>query len=174
MLPHLLKKIAPSIGASVLLEPNWERAGQITFKSGKRSYFRYNILNLNPMGSSEISKDKDYAHYFMKSLGYSVVPKSKTFFTQEWATIVGTPNRNIDGGRDQYADAGEGPAIRKVAEEIPARRHRHDHFRIGERGQKRGLGVVIGLDDQIMPGIGNERQQAEQRPLRRQDRLPHQ
>ena len=33
----------------------------------------------------------------MKSLGYSVVPKSKTFFTQEWATIVGTPNRNIDG-----------------------------------------------------------------------------
>lgn len=96
VLGRLLAKIAPSIGAKVLLEPEWEIAGQITFKNGRRSYFRYNTLNLNPMGSSEISRDKDYANFFMKSLGYSVVPKSKAFYSQVWADAIGTPKRNID------------------------------------------------------------------------------
>lgn len=46
MLGKLFKKIAPLIGANVFLEPEWEIAGQITFKSGKKSYFRYNTLDL--------------------------------------------------------------------------------------------------------------------------------
>lgn len=96
ILGRLLKRIAPSIGASVLLEPNWEIAGQITFKTGHRSYFRYNTLDLNPMGSSEIARDKDYAYFFMQSLGYSIIPKSKAFYSNEWGAIVGAPTRNID------------------------------------------------------------------------------
>jgi len=70
LLGKLLKKIAPRIGASVFLEPEWEIAGQITFKSGKKSYFRYNTLDLNPVGASDIAKDKDYADLFMDRLGY--------------------------------------------------------------------------------------------------------
>ena len=44
VLGKLLRKIAPRIEASVFLETEWEIAGQITFKSGKKSYFRFNTL----------------------------------------------------------------------------------------------------------------------------------
>ncbi len=96
VLGKLLKKIAPSIGASVLLDPTWGIVGQITFKSGKRSYFRYNTLDLNPVGSSDVAKDKDYANFFMESMGYKTVPRSRTFFSKEWAEAVGAPKQNID------------------------------------------------------------------------------
>ncbi|MEK7119226.1 MAG: cyanophycin synthetase, partial [Patescibacteria group bacterium] len=96
VLGKLLKKIAPRIRASVFLEPEWEIAGQITFKSGKKSYFRYNTLDLNPVGASDIAKDKDYANLFMQRLGYPVVPDSKTFFSKKWARAIGAHRRTID------------------------------------------------------------------------------
>jgi D-alanine-D-alanine ligase-like ATP-grasp enzyme len=83
----------------VLLEPEWGIAGQITFKNGKRSYFRYNTLDLNPVGASDIAKDKDYANFFMRKLGYPVVPNSKTFFRKEWAERIGAPKRSIEAAR---------------------------------------------------------------------------
>ncbi|OHA42670.1 MAG: hypothetical protein A3H68_01870 [Candidatus Taylorbacteria bacterium RIFCSPLOWO2_02_FULL_46_40] len=102
VLGKLLRKIAPRIGASVFLEPEWEIAGQITFKGGKHSYFKYNTLDLNPVGSSDIAKDKDYANLFMRRLGYSVVPDSKTFFSKEWTEAIGASRRTID---DAYIHA---------------------------------------------------------------------
>ncbi len=96
LLGRLLTKVAPSIGAVVILEPEWGIAGQITFKNGKRSYFRYNTLDLNPVGSADIAKDKDYANFFMRTLGYPVIPDSKTFFRKDWAEAIGAPRRNID------------------------------------------------------------------------------
>lgn len=96
VLGRILQKVAPQIGASVLMEPEWEIVGQITFKSGRHSYFRYNTLDLNPMGGSEIARDKDYANFFMQTMGYPIVPGSKTFFSNQWAEMVGTPRRNID------------------------------------------------------------------------------
>ena len=96
VLGKLLKKIAPRIGASIFLEPEWEIAGQITFKSGKKSYFRYNTLDLNPVGASDIAKDKDYANLFMRRLGYPIVPDSKTFFSKEWAQAIGASRRTIN------------------------------------------------------------------------------
>src|SRR3989344_6301366 len=96
VLGKLLKKIAPQIGATVFLEPEWEIAGMITFRSGKNSYFRYNTLDLNPVGASEVAKDKDYANLFMRRLGYPVVPGSKTFFSKEWAEAIGASRRTID------------------------------------------------------------------------------
>ena len=88
ILGKLLKKLAPRIGASVFLEPKWGIAGQIMFKSGRKSYFRYNTLDLNPVGASDIAKDKDYANLFMRRLGYPVVPHSKTFFSEELAEAI--------------------------------------------------------------------------------------
>ncbi len=96
LLGRLLVKIAPRIGAFVLLEPEWNVVGQIIFKNGKKSYFRYNTLDLNPVGSSDVAKDKDYASYFMKRMNYPIVPDSKTFFRDEWAKAIGSPERNID------------------------------------------------------------------------------
>lgn len=96
ILASILEKIAPKIGARVFIEPIWQVVGKITFKSGKNSYFRYNTLNLNPMGSSEISRDKDYSNLFMAKMGYPIVPGSKTFFSDNWANIIGSTHRKID------------------------------------------------------------------------------
>ncbi len=96
LLGRMLQKIAPRIGAKVVIEPEWEIVGRITFKDGRHSYFRYNTLDLNHMGASEIARDKDYANYFMASLGYPIVPGGKTFFTDEWAAAIGKPKRTID------------------------------------------------------------------------------
>ncbi len=96
VLGPILRKIAPRLGATVLIEPEWGVVGQITFKSGRRSYFRYNTVDLNPVGSSDVAKDKDYANFFMRRLGYPTIPGSKTFFSDEWARAIGSPRRNID------------------------------------------------------------------------------
>lgn len=97
ILSQILRKIAPSIGATVVIEPKWQVVGQITFNNGRRRYFRGSCIDLNSLGSSEIAKDKDYANMFMVRMGYPVVPGSKTFFTDSFAIKVGFPKRNIDG-----------------------------------------------------------------------------
>lgn len=96
VLGRMLQKIAPRIGATVLIEPVWGVVGRITFKSGRHSYFRYNTIDLNTMGASEVARDKDYANFFMKSMGYPIVPGSKTFFSDRWAKAIGKPRQNID------------------------------------------------------------------------------
>ncbi len=103
LLGRLLVKIAPRIGATVLLEPEWNVVGQIIFKNGKKSYFRYNTLDLNPMGASEIARDKDYANFFMDKLGYPIIPKSKTFYSDRWAGAIGALDRKIDNAY-KYAE----------------------------------------------------------------------
>lgn len=92
----IFSKIASKIGARVLMEPDWSIVGQVTFKSGRKRYFRYSSIDINTMGASEISRDKDYANFFMKQMGYPTIP-GKTFFSQKWAKKVRTPSRNIDG-----------------------------------------------------------------------------
>lgn len=69
--------------------------GQIVFKSGQKRYFRYSSIDLNTLGASEISKDKDFSNFFMKRMGYPIVPGSKTFFSDQWAKKMGTPDRTI-------------------------------------------------------------------------------
>ena len=95
VLAQLLQKLAPTIGARVVLEPRWKIAGQIVFpgRAGKKSYFRYNTLDLNPVGASDIAKDKDYATFFMKRMGYRTVP-GKTFYSTRWCKQIGS-KRNI-------------------------------------------------------------------------------
>ena len=89
ILAQILKKLAPKIGARVLLEPKWKIVGQIIYKNGKKKYFRYSTVDLNSVGASEISKDKDYATFFMKKMGYPTVP-GKSFFSAEWSQAIGS------------------------------------------------------------------------------------
>ncbi|MBN2884717.1 ATP-grasp domain-containing protein [Patescibacteria group bacterium] len=91
---QILQKIAPKIGAKVYLEPKWHIAGQISFKNGRHSYFRYNALDLNPVGAANIAKDKDYAHHFMNKMSYSVIPGSKTFFNDHFSQVLKINKRN--------------------------------------------------------------------------------
>ena len=89
LVARILKKIAPRIGAKIVLEPKWGIVGQITFKSGRRRYFRYSTLDLNRMGASDIARDKDYAKFFMKRMGYPVIT-GKAFCTEKWAAHIGS------------------------------------------------------------------------------------
>lgn len=79
---RMLQKLAPRIGAKVILEPTWNIVGQIAFKNGRKRYFRFSNIDLNTLGSSEIAKDKDFANFFMKKMGYPAIG-GKTFFSNE-------------------------------------------------------------------------------------------
>ncbi|MEI6238447.1 MAG: cyanophycin synthetase [bacterium] len=87
LVARIFEKIAPTIGAKVLLESEWGMVGQIIYKNGKKSYFRGSSLDINPLGSSEIARDKDFAYYFMKGMGYPTI-EGKTFYSDEWATKI--------------------------------------------------------------------------------------
>lgn len=106
----LLKRIAPRIGARVNLEPEYGWAGQIVFRNGRKRYFRASSVDLNPIGSSDIAKDKDFAAYFMRKMGYPVVT-GKTFFSKEWASAIKS-DRNIDAAY-RYAQTLGFPVIVK-------------------------------------------------------------
>lgn len=94
LLGKVLQKIASKIGATVTMEPKWNIVGQIAYKSGQKRYFRYSSLDINRLGSSEIAKDKGFATFFMKRMGYRVIP-GKTFYSGNWAKAIGSRD-NID------------------------------------------------------------------------------
>lgn len=83
----MLQKIAPKIGAKVFIEPKWGIVSQIIFKNGKKRYSRYNCVDLNSLGASEIATDKGYAKFFMKKMGYPVI-EGETFYSDAWANII--------------------------------------------------------------------------------------
>ena len=91
ILGAMLEKIAPKIGATVLREPQWGIVCQITFKNGKKRYSRYNSVDLNSLGASEIAKDKGYATFFIKHMGYPTI-EGKTFYSNAWAKAIGSPD----------------------------------------------------------------------------------
>ncbi len=96
LLGNILKKVAPKIGATVVMEPKWGVVGQVTFKSGKRTYTRYNTVDVNSIGSSDVARDKDYANFFMEKMGYPTI-EGKTFYSKKWAEAIKS-NQGIDAG----------------------------------------------------------------------------
>lgn len=101
LLGHIIKKIAPRIGAKLLVEPEWGIVGQITYKSGRRRYFRYTSIDANTMGASEVARDKGYANFFMKKMGYRTIP-GRTFYSDHWAEVTGSSD-DIDAAYE-YAN----------------------------------------------------------------------
>lgn len=94
LLGRIFRKVAPKIGATIVIEPEWRVVGQIVFRNGRKRYFRGSTLDLNPVGASDVAKDKDYAAYFMKRMGYPVVP-GQTFFSPSFAHSIRS-RRNMD------------------------------------------------------------------------------
>lgn len=92
-LGELFKKIAPLIKAKVIIEPKWKIVGQIIFKNGRKRYWRGTCLDINTLGASEIAKDKDYAAFFMKKMGYPTIP-GKAFYSDNWCKAINS-KRNI-------------------------------------------------------------------------------
>lgn len=89
ILARVLQKIAPRIGARVELEPVWQVAGRVVYKSGRKRYFRFSSVDVNRLGATDIAKDKDYAAFFMVCDGYPVIP-GKAFYSDEWAQTIGS------------------------------------------------------------------------------------
>lgn len=87
----LLKKLAPKIGASLLLEPKWGHVGQIIFKNGKKIYFRNTSIDLNTMGASAVAVDKDYSNFFLEKMGYPVIV-GKAFYSDKWCKAIHSDN----------------------------------------------------------------------------------
>ena len=57
VLHQILNEIAREIRAKIIMEPEWKIAGQIVFKNGHKSYFKFNSLDINPFGSANLTKD---------------------------------------------------------------------------------------------------------------------
>ncbi len=95
LLGQMLQKIAPRIGASVVMDPEWNIAGQITFANGRKRYFRYSSLDLNGLGASDIAKDKDYANFFLARMGYPIIEGS-VFYSPDFGRAIGRPKQNVD------------------------------------------------------------------------------
>lgn len=91
-LTKLIQKLAPKIGARVVVEPEWGIAAQIIYKNGIVRSLRMYSMDLNHIASSDIARDKDYAKFFMKKRGYPVA-EGKTIFKNSWAKIVGNSRK---------------------------------------------------------------------------------
>jgi len=89
---RLIAEVAPEIGASVWLEPEYGFVGEISFPNGKTHLFRNTNFNVNPLWAVEIARDKGYAAIFLKRKGYQVA-KWLTFFSD-------TMNAYLDIKRD--------------------------------------------------------------------------
>jgi D-alanine-D-alanine ligase-like ATP-grasp enzyme len=92
----IVKKVALEIGAVVLVEPEYEQVGHITFKNGKKSVFSHSKLDINGFGAAELVKDKAYSNFFLKQFGYKVT-EGKTFFNDKLRAKLENL-RNIDDG----------------------------------------------------------------------------
>ncbi len=75
---EIIKKIAPDLGATVIIEPEYGVSGQIIFKNGKKTFFTTGNFDINALGSSQIAKNKSFASFFLNQFGYKV-PVEKTF-----------------------------------------------------------------------------------------------
>lgn len=93
---EIILRIAPQIGAEVLVEPEYGYVGCVIFRNGRKVLFRGTNLNINPLGSSEIARDKGYADFFLKHFGYKT-PTNQTFFSEKLNAHLKI-KRTIDDG----------------------------------------------------------------------------
>jgi len=100
----LIADIAPSMGISVELEPEYKFAGELVFADGRRHLFRNTNFNVNPAGSTEIAKDKAYTSYFLRKHGFKV-PDNKAFFSDKLNNNLPEERRRGRNSAIQYAVA---------------------------------------------------------------------
>ncbi|AFZ25007.1 ATP-grasp enzyme, D-alanine-D-alanine ligase [Cylindrospermum stagnale PCC 7417] len=96
LVTSILQKVAPQIGAVVVVEPEYKLVGHITFKNGNKAFFDRSKLNINGYGSAELAKDKAYSNFFLNHFGYRVT-EGQTFFNEKICARIANP-RNIDDG----------------------------------------------------------------------------
>lgn len=93
---RLIAEVAPEIGATVWLEPEYGFVGEISFPNGKTHLFRNTNFNVNPLGSVEIARDKGYSAVFLKRKWYQIA-EGQTFFSEKMNAHIEV-KRGIDDG----------------------------------------------------------------------------
>lgn len=85
----LIERLAKTMGITVRIEPRWGHVGQIVLPDGRKRYFRNTNFDLNGLGAAEIARDKAYAEYFLRKMGYPVIT-GEAFYTTRWCRSVGS------------------------------------------------------------------------------------
>jgi len=85
----IMEKVARRLGVTIHIEPKYGYVGQVLLPDGRTRYFRNTNFDLNLLGASEIARDKGYATYFLKHMGYPI-PVGDAFFTTRWCKAIGS------------------------------------------------------------------------------------
>ncbi len=84
----ILEKLCLEMGFGFIMHPE-NFVGQIAFPNGNKVFFKNSLLWVNSVSASKVADDKDYAHFFMQSMGYSII-KGKKFYSDKWASAIGS------------------------------------------------------------------------------------
>ena len=87
-MPAILCRLAPSLGAEVVFEPEYGIVGRIRFPNGRQSYFWHNKFNLNSVIAARLCQDKGYTSFWLKEGGFRV-PDSAVFFQDAYCAPNG-------------------------------------------------------------------------------------
>jgi glutathione synthase/RimK-type ligase-like ATP-grasp enzyme len=71
----LFEEIGPSIGATLKIEPVYQRSGMLEFNNGSVLFFRNNHLNVNVASNARMASDKSFLSYFLSGMGFRVLPE---------------------------------------------------------------------------------------------------
>lgn len=168
----ILERLCAEIGAEITFEPDFERAGFITFANGRRHFFLSCSFNLNGRASGALAEDKDYAGRFLAMAGLNV-PEGVLCFSPRYIAEMGRKNSKVasqlgsfDAGADFAAGAGypvivkpndgaEGTGVRRVLKPEALRRHmeglfdRHDQVLVQRPCPGDDYRLVV-LDDEVL------------------------
>jgi D-alanine-D-alanine ligase-like ATP-grasp enzyme len=71
----LFEDIAPAIGATIEIEPEYRRTGMLQFRNGAVLFFRKNHLNINVASNARMAADKSFLSFFLAGMGFRVLPE---------------------------------------------------------------------------------------------------
>ena len=97
-MPAILRRIAPKLGARVVLEPEHGFVGTVYFRNGRKSLFWDNKFDLNPISSVKIAQDKGYTNFFLAEGGFKV-PRECTVFARAFHRHIANPRGLSSAGR---------------------------------------------------------------------------
>ena len=101
-LPDLLDRIAPRIGARITRDPVHGMVGVIRLPNGMTTHFYENQLNINPLASFRIARDKSFTSSLLRAGGFRV-PKEVVFLRDDLIDRLGGGDRFGGGSLDRLA-----------------------------------------------------------------------
>lgn len=145
LVTSIIQKIAPQIGAVVVIDPEYQLVGHITFKNGNKSFFSTTKLNINGFGSAEVAKDKGYSNFFLKHFGYKVT-EGNTFFSHKFCEKIGN-DRNLDVGFIYAKDLGFPVIVKPInlsqGKLVTKVHNKTEYYRVAKKILRINSGLIV-------------------------------